>query len=458
MKWKVTVQGDNPTEESVRILTGHTGLPMDSILLSFSQEDDVECTGLSEAEAQNIADSLRRDSGIHCRVLPDIAEEIQPAPRYRVLLVNYRPGYRTRLRRRLQELTRLPQDQVVLWLSRMPFALSRGIDSETAKRIKKSISEAGGIARIETESQIQDRLTTKRRSNAVFKTSASSAALPEIDESGTGSLFEKASETAEDAIEVIPPVITSLPDGYSIGPPPIDEVETSGGRVFLHPPARYAVGSPSRSVNEGIHTMPPPVLPDVSDRNPPEPILFSPPDVIGEDKPPVVNGIGGPVFNPTGPFPGIVIPYPPCSRISAALLLPPVLRGTDINRTASNSVDGAVSASEGYSAAPDGHDGQEELDDDSLKLFLCTPSPNDEDRVAEALRDVIGVSLRESWDLLRKTPILLETCTDQNKVIRTAHELESLGVTVSIARGDLSAGRTPAAAGDGLQAWLSANG
>ena len=95
MKWKVIVQGDKPSADSAHILTECTCLPLDEILMALGHEDDIVCNGLSEGEAQKIADSLRRDPGIQCRILPDHEEETQPVPLFRVLLVNYRPGYRT---------------------------------------------------------------------------------------------------------------------------------------------------------------------------------------------------------------------------------------------------------------------------------------------------------------------------------------------------------------------------
>jgi len=84
MKWKVLVQGDKPSVESAQVLTERTGLPVDEILEAFSHEDSIECSGLTEGEAQKIADSLRRDPGIQCRILPDQEEEAQPAGAQRV--------------------------------------------------------------------------------------------------------------------------------------------------------------------------------------------------------------------------------------------------------------------------------------------------------------------------------------------------------------------------------------
>ena len=444
MKWKVVVQGDKPSVESARVLTERTGLPLDEILAALSHEDDIVCNGLTEGEAQKVADSLRRDPGIQCRILPDKEDEIQPVSLFRVLLVNYRPGYRTRLRRRLQELTHLPQEQIVQWLSRMPIALSRGINTETAKRIKRSITESGGIVRIEAESLQQESNSPRRRSNAIFRTSK---ITEDSDTSFSGPLFGVQTGTTDDDVSLIPSVL-DLPEQYSIGPPPTDEFETAGGRVFLQPPARFTVGLPAKSL-EGGFLETPPILPDISNSSIPEIYEFSVPEVLSGDLPPVV----GSDSIVSGPSPDIVFLCPPPGSIFQHLLLPPVLK---------ESCEDLLS-SEGDE--PDEVDHPEkdpesgELNENEvLKLILCTPSPDDEDRIAEALREVLGVSLRESWDLLRKTPALLATCLDHRRAIRIAHELNSLGVTVSITRGDLAEELPSVDSSAGFQAWLSKNG
>ena len=444
MKWKVVVQGDKPSVESARVLTERTGLPLDEILTALGHEDDIVCNGLAEGEAQKVADSLRRDPGIQCRILPDKEDEIQPVPLFRVLLVNYRPGYRTRLRRRLQDLTHLPQEQIVQWLSRMPIALSRGINSETAKRIKRSITESGGIVRIEAESLQQESISPRRRSNAIFRTRE---IAPDSDESFSGLLFGVQTGTTDDEVSLIPPVL-DLPEQYSIGPPPTDEFETSSGRVFLQPPARFTVGLPSKSL-EGGFLETPPVLPDVSNSSIPEIFEFSVPEVVSGDLPPVV----GSESIISGPSPDIVFGYPPPGSIFQHLLLPPVLKEfCEDPLSSGNDEPDEVDYPE---KEPESGESNE---NEVLKLFLCTPSPDDEDRIAEALREVLGVSLRESWDLLRKTPALIETSLDHRRVIRIAHELDSLGVTVSITRGNLAEVLPSVDSRAGFQAWLSKNG
>jgi ribosomal protein L7/L12 len=467
MKWKAVVKGDKPSEETVRILSECTGQFLDKTLLAFSHEEEIVCNGLSEGEAQKIADNLRRDPGVRCRILPDSEKEVQCTALFRVLLVNYRPGYRTRLRRRLQELTHLPQEQIVLWLSRMPFILSKGIDSETAKRIKKSVTEAGGIVRIETESLLQDNISLSRRSNAVFRTHDTQANANDTtysDKSSGDVLITEQKDAAEDNDFLIPPV-SGLPKKYTVGAPPLDEFENSYGRVVMHPPARYAVGLPSKSLDRGFLETPP-VLPDISSSSIPEAIEFSPPEIVSGDLPPLV-GSEDQDSSAIGPFPDIVIPYPPLSSISQNLLLPPVIgvSYTDLF-TEENDILGVSDKdiglrSERYISVDETRRWPSDKNHEShvsgvavLKLFLCPPAPDDEDKVAEALRDVIGVSLRESWDLLRKPPALIEACVDHKRAIKIVHELESRGVTVSLTRGSISTGITRAGTGEGFQAWL----
>lgn len=471
MKWKAVVKGDKPSEETVRVLTEHTGQFPHKTLLAFNREEEIVCNGLSEGEAQKIADSLRRDPGVECRILPDSEEKVQCTAFYRVLLVNYRPGYRTRLRRRLQELTHLPQEQIVFWLSRMPFALSKGIDSETAKRIKKSISEAGGIVRIETESSLQDGVSPRRRSNAVFRTrgTQTNANVTRNSDSNPGDvLVAERKDSTEDDDSRIPPV-SGLPEKYSVGPPPLDEYEDSYGKVVMHPPARYAVGLPSKSLDGGFRETPP-VLPDVSSRSIPECFEFSLPEIVKGNLPPLVGSKEQDSLA-EGPLPDIVIPYPPLSSISQDLLLPLVIgASSDCLLPDGNDIRVEYGKDSGIEHKSDmsGDEISRWLNDRSeesrisegsvLKLFLCPPAPDDEDTVAEALRDVVGVSLKESRELLRKSPALLETFVDHKKAIKLAHKLESRGVTVSLTRGRFSIGMTQPGSGEGFQAWLSKNG
>ncbi len=467
MKWKAIVQGDKPSEESVHILEKRTGLPFEKILMAFSGDGEVRCNSLSEGEAQKLSDSLRRDQGIHCRILPDNENTQQPEPLFRVLLANYRPGYRTRLRRRLQELTHLPQDQIVLWLSRMPFALSRGISSEAAKRIKRSVTEAGGIVRIETETVLQDRFSSRRKSNAVFRSkgidetvslSTTETAAADSDGNSEDVLSSPVVETADFGRDVPAiPAVCSLPDEYTEGIPPIDEYQSSDGRVFLQPPARFAPGLPAKSHDGGFHESPP-VLPDVSNRAVPEAIEFSPPEVLADEKPPFLDTADR-LSASSGPVPDTAILYPPPASISLELLLPPVL-GETMNYTASGEDVPSVGFLTDLDLYIDSEldtgvqNSSKSREDIELRLFLCTPASDNDARVAEALREVIGVSLRESWDLLCNTPALIKTFSDHKRAIRMAHELESRNVTVSLAREHITERRPSMNKHKGIQDWL----
>lgn len=465
MKWKAVVKADKPSEETVRVLTERTGQLPDETPLAFSREEEIIFNGLSEGEAQKIADSLRRDPGVECRILPDSEEVVQSATLFRVLLVNYRSGYRTRLRRRLQELTHLPQEQIVLWLSRMPFALSKGIDSETAKRIKKSIMEAGGIVRIETESILQESFSARQRSNAVFKTRGAhdmrvnANVVTDSDKSPGDVLIIEQKDAAEEEDFQVPPV-NGLPEKYTVGPPPLDEFEDSYGRVVMHPPEKHAVGLPAKVLEGGFRETPP-ILPDISRSNIPESVAFSPPEIVGGDLPPLVGSKEQDSLA-DGPLPDIVIPYPPLSSISEDILLPQVI-GTHSPYLFSDGSETTVyerdnSCDETIRWQSDENDESNITQGVVLKLFLCPPAPDDENEVAEALRDIIGVSHRESWNLLRKSPALLETCVDHRRAIKLVHELESRGVTVSLTRGRFSIGMNQSGSGEGFQAWLSKNG
>lgn len=479
MKWKVEVLGDRPSEETVRFLTSRTDLPMDGVLLSFSRSETVVCGGLSESEAQEIADGLKRDRGVTCRVLPDSDRTPDPVQLFRVLLVNYRPGYRTRLRRRLQEMTRLPQEQVIDWLSRMPFSLSRGVDSETARRIRNSVTESGGIVRIEAETPIQESLATRRKSNAVFRSRPRPG--PETDAGDT--LFGRKEPAAVQAASSGEPPVTGLPEGFSTGPPPLDTVHTASGVVLMQPPPRFAAGMPSVCLETG-YDLEPPLLPDSDPTAVPDPIVLDPPPSQSTDPPPVV-GCRASCSRAGEPAPERVLLYPPPSRLDTGMFLPPVLErrgsapgaGEPVPVSDEGSPDGPAQDLETCSvpdreADPDRPQGPsvEEvkaravlsdfriLTGGPLRLFLCRPSPDDEDTVVEALREVLGVSVRDSWDLLRKAPTLLREFTDHTSAILTVHQLESRGVTVSLSRGTPEGRPGPEGSGEGLRAWLTGNG
>lgn len=452
MNWKVEVAGDSPSEASVQALAGRTDLSLDGILMAFSRDEKVVCGGLSETEAQALSDRLKRDPGIICRVLPDSDASPSPVQLFRVLLVNYRPGYRTRLRRRLQELTRLPQEQIIHWLSRMPFVLSRGVDGETARKIKRSVTEAGGIVRIETETPFQESLSARRRSNAVFS-SGRTIASEEADASDV--LFRREPNSGQEGEEEAPPVAV-LPEDHSFEPPPLDSFETDGGTIVMRPPSRYTPGAPETFVREDFRRVPP-VLPEQDPSALPQVLEFSPPDAPPADPPPVVGSREHSEWADE-PAPEVVLLHPPPARFDTGMLLPPVLEeGGDEEEEPDDATFLRNLFGSSTRKEENGPPEEDSREDGSMKLFLCRPSSGDEDRVARALQEVMGIPPGESRKLMRSTPVLLREYSSNARAILTVHQLESRGVTVSLDRNVPGPAGAPADSG-GFRAWLASNG
>lgn len=452
MNWKVEVVGDSPSEASVQVLARRTDLPLDSIFMAFSRDEKVVCGGLSESEAQELADRLKRDPGVTCRVLPDSDASPSPVQLFRVLLVNYRPGYRTRLRRRLQELTRLPQEQIIQWISRMPFVLSRGVDGETARKIKRSVTEAGGIVRIETETPFQESLSARRRSNAVFS-AGRTAAAEEADASDA--LFRREPKADPEGVEEAPPVV-GLPEDHFFEPPPLDSFETGSGTIVMRPPSRYTPGAPEAFIREDFRRVPP-VLPEQDPAALPHVLEFSPPDAPPADPPPVVGSREHSEWADE-PAPDVVLLHPPPARFDTAMLLPPVL---DEGGDEDEDLDDETFLSNLFrSSTRNEENGPAEDDireDGSLKLFLCRPSSGDQDRVAKALGEVMGIPPGESRKLMRSAPVLLREYSSHARAILTVHQLESRGVTVSLDRENPEPVSAPNDS-RGFRAWLASNG
>jgi hypothetical protein len=351
----------------------------------------------------------------------------------------------------------------------MPFALSKGVDSETAKRIRKSVTEAGGIVRIETETPFQESLSDRRKSTVVFRPGPSTG-----EEDASDSLFRKEKPKEPVSSSEAPPV-TGLPEGYQAEPPPLDMIETDGGVVVMHPPVRFTPGIPRVSHREE-YGLEPPVLPDLSREEVPQVLEFQPPEAPSTDPPPVV-GTREHALWADEPSPEVTCFFPPQARIDPDRLLPPVLVREEVP---AEDLFGGPETRSGTDGSPAGEPvarASEELaveiieaslkkalgrnggrSGGPLRLFLCRPAPEDEDTVAEALRDVMGVSMRESWDLLRKAPALLKEYIDHTSAILTVHQLESRGVTVSLNRaGNVEATHTNGDDG-GFRAWLTKNG
>lgn len=147
MDWKVVAHAEKPSGEALGTLAELTGLNRGELLSALRRGTLIAGTGLSRSRASGLARSLREEFGLEATALP--AEEGRRSPGgptlFRVVLTGYRPGNRARLRECLQRLSGLPPEQVVLWLSRIPFVLRDETDHETARKIRRAITEAGGM-------------------------------------------------------------------------------------------------------------------------------------------------------------------------------------------------------------------------------------------------------------------------------------------------------------------------
>lgn len=141
MSWKVLVRAENPSPGTLATLEELTGLGRGEVLLALRRTGLVVGEDFDEERARALSRTLG-DLGLSCSVSPSAIPE---ATQFRVVLTGFRPGYRARLRETLQKLSGLPPEQIVVWLSRIPFVLKDSVDHETARRIKRVLVEAGGM-------------------------------------------------------------------------------------------------------------------------------------------------------------------------------------------------------------------------------------------------------------------------------------------------------------------------
>lgn len=459
MRWKVVVEGDKPSRETIRVIAELTSLLHDEILLSLGDGNLTAGNDLTESEAQKLADQLCRDPAVKCRVLPNREPASISSPSFRVLLVDFRPGYRTRLRRRLQKLTGLSNEQVVLWLSRMPFALRSGVDGDTARQIRKRIVEAGGIVRIEPDSATHDRISTRTRSTAVFQPPVTHH---DMQISSSTETLERVEQTSSEKESPVPP-FTALPEGYTADPPPLDEIDTVFGRVMRNPPLQFLPGQPSPSLKNGFFKYVPPVLKD-REEGVPSTIIFDSPACLFEEKPDIVGRKDN--SDPSKDnIPPVVIPFPPVCDISEYMLLPPFVGDSSI-------FDVVTSAHEPPPVIVNMRNDPYSIQvlkkpfirhkadsNSSLKLFLYPPAQSSRNDVSNALSEILGLSTDKSRKMLEQSPSCLARFWNNKKAVEVAHKLEKRGVTISILRNNITDKSTSAGKPrSGFLAWLSANG
>ena len=459
MRWKVVAGGDKPSRETIRVIAELTSLLHDEIVISLGDGNLIAGNDLTESEAQKLADKLGRDPAMKCRVLPDIEPASTSSLSFRVLLVDFRPGFRTRLRRRLQKLTGLSNEQIVIWLSRMPFALSSGVDGDTARDIRKRIVEAGGIVRIEPESTTRDRISSRTRSTAVFQPLSEHRDM----------LISSSTETLEQAEQPSPekesqaPPFAVLPAEFTTGPPPLDEMDTAFGRVMRNPPLKFLPGQPSPSLKNGFFKSVPPVLKNIGESVPSR-IIFDAPASPFEAKPDIVGRKD--VSDPSnGSVPSVVIPFPPVSSISEDMLLPPFISDysmEDVVHSVHEPPPFIVSMKNdlhGTQVLKKPFIGSKADTDSSFKLFLYSPAQSGENDVANALFEVLGFSIDKSRRILEQSPSCLARYWNDQKAVDIAHRLEKRGVTISLMRRDLIDKSTPSGQSrSGFREWLNTNG
>ncbi len=480
MRWKVVVGGTKPSRETVRVIAEMTSLLHEEILLSLEEGNLTAGNNLTESEAQKLADQLCRDTTLKCRVLPDKEPSSTSAPSFRVLLVDFRPGYRTRLRRRLQKLTGLSNEQIVIWLSRMPFALGSGVDGDTARQIRKKVIEAGGIVRIDPEPATRNRIQVRTRSTAVFQPPAEEdhdMLRSEEHVSSSVETPEQAEQTEPEKEFPVPPIAV-LPAGFTTDPPPLDEIDTAFGRVMRSPPLRFLPGQPSPSLRDGFFTSVPPVL-KIIEESVPSIIVFDSPASLFEEIPDVIGR-----KDSKSNAPSVVIQFPPVS-IYEKMLLPPFISDLNSEDTVhsrneeppfiESMKDDPYSISEIIRAveislssistdpnhlSPKKPIIRSEVDlDSSLKLFLYSPAKRNKNDVANALFEVLGLSMDKSRKILEQSPSCLASYSDAERAVEVAHKLEKRGVTISLMRKNLSCRSTSSGnSRSGFRAWLTANG
>ncbi|MCK4671227.1 MAG: hypothetical protein KAT47_01705, partial [Candidatus Aegiribacteria sp.] len=279
------------------------------------------------------------------------------------------------------------------------------------------------------------------------------------------------------------PPFTVLPAGFTTGPPPLDEIDTASGRVMRNPPLKFLPGQPSPSLKNGFFKSVPPVLKD-SGESVPSTIIFDSPASPFEEKPDII-GRKDELDPSKVNTPSVVIPFPPVSSISEEMLLPPFISDSsseDVVHIVHEPPPLIVSMendpygiqvlvqAEKASLSLRSKDPdllslkrpfiRPEVDtNSSLKLFLYSPAQGSENDIANALNEVLGLSINRSRKMLERSPSCLAKYWNNHKAVEVAHQLEKRGVTISLTRGDLKdkstfSGRSPS----GFRAWLTANG
>ncbi|MEA3266949.1 MAG: hypothetical protein U9P42_08400, partial [Candidatus Fermentibacteria bacterium] len=131
-----------PSGRILAVLYARTGEPIDSVRQMLdSPQGMVLQSGLSREKAETLSAELPNDGSVQIHLQRD---EVVFVP----VLMGYRPGCRGRLRIAMQKLSRLPTEEVIRFLARVPIALKLDADRAAAESIKRILERAGGIVEI----------------------------------------------------------------------------------------------------------------------------------------------------------------------------------------------------------------------------------------------------------------------------------------------------------------------
>lgn len=163
MFWKIVLRGNNPSGRILAVLYARTGETIDSVRKMLnSPQGMVLQTGLSRERADVLSAELPNDGSVQIYTQRD---EVVCVP----VLMGYRPGSRGRLRIALQKLSRLPTEEVIRFLARIPIALKSDADRATAESIKKILEKAGGIVEIRSPQDLVGVSSRKSRSVSSYE-------------------------------------------------------------------------------------------------------------------------------------------------------------------------------------------------------------------------------------------------------------------------------------------------
>ncbi|MCK5842188.1 MAG: hypothetical protein KAH31_08470 [Candidatus Sabulitectum sp.] len=164
MFWKIILRGGSPSGRILAVLYARTGEPIDTVRQMLdSPQGMVLQSGLSREKAEALSSELPNDGSVQIHMQRD---EVVFVP----VLMGYRPGSRGRLRVALQKLSRLPTEEVIRFLARVPIALKLDADKAAAESIKRILERAGGIVEIRSPGDLIGVSSKKTHGDSSIKT------------------------------------------------------------------------------------------------------------------------------------------------------------------------------------------------------------------------------------------------------------------------------------------------